>query len=136
MCIGVRCGLLGLTLACVMCAHAQPAPKTRENPKDGLKYVWIPPGTFMMGCSAGDTECEEGENPAHQVTITKGFWMSQTEVTVAAYMRFIGGAGAQTPQAPNFNAGWHDQDMPIFNVSWNDASAFCSWAGGRLPTEA
>ena len=31
----------------------------RVNPKDGLKYVWIPPGTFMMGCSPGDNECEE-----------------------------------------------------------------------------
>ncbi len=32
-----------------------PAPGTIwENPKDGLKYVWIPPGTFIMGCSPGD----------------------------------------------------------------------------------
>ena len=29
--------------------------QVRENPKDGLKYVWIPPGTFMMGCSPRDS---------------------------------------------------------------------------------
>ena len=32
------------------------AGSVRENSKDGLKYVWIPPGTFMMGCSPGDNE--------------------------------------------------------------------------------
>lgn len=108
----------------------------RENAKDGLKYVWIPPGSFMMGCSPGDTECGADEKPAHQVTITKGFWMGQTEVTVAAYRKFVGSTGAQMPTAPDFNAGWNNQDMPIVNVSWNDATAFCRWAGGRLPTEA
>jgi formylglycine-generating enzyme required for sulfatase activity len=109
---------------------------SKVNPQDGLTYVWIPPGTFMMGCSPGDNECGAEEKPPHQVTITKGFWMSQTEVTAAAYIKFMWGTGAQMPEAANFNAGWHDQDMPIFNVSWNDASAFCGWAGGRLPTEA
>jgi len=36
-----------------------PAPRpreVRENQKDGLKYVWIPPGTFTMGCSRGDSD--------------------------------------------------------------------------------
>ncbi len=35
----------------------------KVNPKDGLKYVWIPPGTFMMGCSPGDSECGNDEKP-------------------------------------------------------------------------
>ncbi len=36
---------------------APAAGTVRENAKDGLKYVWIPPGKFMMGCSPGDQEC-------------------------------------------------------------------------------
>jgi formylglycine-generating enzyme required for sulfatase activity len=57
------------------------AGSTKVNPKDGLTYVWIPPGTFTMGCSPGDNECFENEEPAHQVTLTRGFWIGQTEVT-------------------------------------------------------
>jgi formylglycine-generating enzyme required for sulfatase activity len=118
-------------------ANLPPAPrKAKVNPKDGLMYVWIPPGTFQMGCSPGDTVCDDGEKPPHQVTITKGFWLGQTEVTVAAYRRFVRSTGAHMPEAPDFNAGWNNQKMPIVNVSWDDATAFCGWTGGRLPTEA
>jgi formylglycine-generating enzyme required for sulfatase activity len=119
-----------------------PSPGTvRENPKDGLKYVWIPPGTFMMGCSPGDSDCGDEEKPPHQVTITKGLWLGQTEVTVAAYRRFAGATGRQVPPEPSLygrllNPGWRDEAMPIVGVTWDDAQAYCSWAGGRLPTEA
>jgi formylglycine-generating enzyme required for sulfatase activity len=112
------------------------AGPVRENPKDGLKYVWIPPGTFMMGCSLGDNECVYNEKPSHQVTISKGFWIGQTEVTVGAYKRFAAATGRQMPKAPNVNRGWANDGMPIVNVTWNDAHDFCAWAGGRLPTEA
>jgi formylglycine-generating enzyme required for sulfatase activity len=115
----------------------RPAPGTvKANPKDRLKYVWIPPGSFTMGCSPGDNECFPQEKPSHRVTITKGFWIGQTEVTVAAYWRFSGSTGGPMPTAPAFNTRWNKQDMPIGNVNWRDATAFCSWAGGRLPTEA
>jgi formylglycine-generating enzyme required for sulfatase activity len=110
--------------------------RTRVNPKDGLKYVWIAPGTFMMGCSPGDNECWDDEKPAHQVTITRGFWIGQTPVTAGAYKRFAGATGRQMPKPPKFNKGWANENMPIVMVDWNDAQAYCGWMGGRLPTEA
>jgi len=99
-------------------------------------YVWIPPGSFRMGCSPGDNECFPNEKPPHQVTITKGFWMGQTEVTVGAYKCFVAATGKAMPPAPLSNPGWSNEQMPIVNVSWDDAQAYCLWAGGRLPTEA
>jgi len=107
-----------------------------ENPKDGLRYVWVPPGTFIMGCSPGDTECADDEKPAHRETIRKGFWMGQTPVTIAAFKQYGRATGKSMPTPPSFNSGWTHQDMPIVNVSWDVAVAFCGWAGGRLPTEA
>jgi formylglycine-generating enzyme required for sulfatase activity len=98
----------------------------KENPKDGLKYVWIPPGRFLMGCSAGDTECKDDEKPAHEVTITKGFWMGQTEVTREAYQRVIG----NNPRDLN------GAKLPVGAVSWKEAQRYCQLIGGRLPTEA
>jgi formylglycine-generating enzyme required for sulfatase activity len=123
---------------------AIPAPAAgtvRVNPNDGLKYVWIPPGTFMMGCSPGDTECGNDEKPPHQVTIAKGFWLGQTEVTVGAYKRFAVATGRHMAPKPHFdgmplNPGWGNEAIPIVDVTWDDAHAYCRWAGERLPTEA
>jgi formylglycine-generating enzyme required for sulfatase activity len=116
------------------------AGQVRVNSKDGLKYVWIPPGTFMMGCSPGDSQCGDDEKPAHQVTITKGFWIGQTPVTVGAYKRFADATGRRMSGAPDFNTGrtngWTDENMPMVRVNWNNARDYCAWAGGQLPTEA
>jgi formylglycine-generating enzyme len=123
--------------ATVPAQKAGPKPgEVLENPKDGLKYVWIPPGIFTMGCSPGDDECFGWERPAHEVTLSKGFWIGQTEVTVGAYQRFAAATGRQMGSAPGFNAGWANQNMPIVNVSWDESLVYCQWSGGRLPTEA
>jgi formylglycine-generating enzyme required for sulfatase activity len=103
------------------------APGAKKvNPKDGLTYVWIPPGTFRMGCSPGDNECFDNEKPAHQVTITKGFWLGETPVTQQAWQRVTG----QNPS--NFKG----PSLPIETVNWDEAKAYCVAIGGRLPTEA
>ena len=125
--------------------------ETRVNPKDGLTYVLIPPGTFRMGCSPGDPNClpiigelthpgpfedkgkprfvsqvASSEAPAHDVTISKGFWLGQTEVTQSAYLRVTG-----------TNISYHKGgDRPVEQVSWVQANNYCRSIGGRLPTEA
>ena len=106
----------------------RPAPSvpTRVNPKDGLKYVWIPPGSFQMGCSPGDTQCLDNEKPAHEVTISKGFWLGQTDVTQAAWKRVMN-------TDPSYFKG--DQ-LPVENIDWSEATKYCETSGGRLPTEA
>ena len=93
------------------------------NPNDGLKYVWISSGHFMMGC---DNCNESNEKPAHDVQITKGFWLGQTEVTQRAYSKVTG-------QKPS---GFTGDDLPVEQVSWDDATKYCQAIGGRLPTEA
>jgi formylglycine-generating enzyme required for sulfatase activity len=94
-----------------------------------------------MGCSPDDSQCDAGERPAHPVTITKGFWIGQTEVTVAAYQSFAASTARQLPHEPNssgkqLNPGWSDGAQPMVNVTWYEAQAYCAWAGGRLPTES
>jgi len=98
----------------------------RVNPKDGLSYVWIPSGTFTIGCSAGDGECFDDEKPARQVTISKGFWIAQTLVTQKAYKRVTG-------SNPSYFKG---EQLPVEMVNWNDAQNYCQRLGMRLPTEA
>jgi len=99
--------------------------KTKANPRDGLTYVWIPPGTFQMGCSPNDSECNRNETP-HSVRLTKGFWIGQTLVTQAAYKKVVG----SNPSA------FKGDQLPVETVSWDDAQAYCKAVAMRLPTEA
>jgi formylglycine-generating enzyme required for sulfatase activity len=101
-------------------------PQPWVNPKDGLTYVWIPPGTFTMGCSSGDTECKPDEGPTHLVELPNGFWLGQTEVTNQAYHRVV--------TSSSFRA--NEGNLPVIGISRRQAKAYCGSIGGRLPTEA
>jgi formylglycine-generating enzyme required for sulfatase activity len=96
------------------------------NAIDGQTYLLIPAGEFTMGCSTGDPSCDTDEQPPHQVTIARPFWLARTEVTGAQYrkVRPKGEGRALTP------------DSPITEVTWADAKAYCKAIGGRLPREA
>lgn len=99
------------------------------NPIDGLRYVWIPPGSFRMGCSSGDAECGDEERPAHPVRLSRGFWLGVTEVTVEAWSRFAKQSSRDMPPEPKegsvaLNPGWAEQRLPIVNISWEDSKSY------------
>jgi formylglycine-generating enzyme required for sulfatase activity len=99
----------------------------------GMMYLRIPAGKFIMGCSPGDTECEQDEHPRHEVEITRSFWMGRTTVTLGAFRKFSLSTGGKLPAPPAYAQA---DDHPVVNVSWDEAVGYCAWAGGRLPTEA
>ncbi len=122
----------------------EPGPRAGDkkmNPIDGLQYVWIPPGSFRMGCSPGDGECGPATIPAHTVRLSRGFWLGVTEVTVEAWSRFAKQTSRAMPIEPMegslpLNPGWAERQLPMVNITWDDSKAFCFWAAGRLPTDA
>jgi formylglycine-generating enzyme required for sulfatase activity len=99
--------------------------EVRVNPADGLTYVYISAGTFTMGCSPGDNDCDSDEKPPHAVQIANGFWLGQTEVTQAAWKKVMN-------TDPSHFKG--DQ-LPVESVDWTQAGNYCKAIGGRLPTE-
>ncbi len=115
------------------------AGEVRLNETDRQRYVWIPPGTFRMGCSPGDTECYDDEMPAHEVTISTGFWMGETPVTEGAYKRYAEAKGKSMPVHVHpvlQEKSAADDRLAVVSVTWDEAVSYCEWAGGRLPTEA
>jgi formylglycine-generating enzyme required for sulfatase activity len=102
-----------------------PAPgAVQVNRVDGLPYVWLEPAAFGMGCPPGADQCRKEEVPPHLVTLSRGFWIGQTEVTQEAYQRVIG-----VNPAAHKGAG-------LETVDWEEAQRYCRAVGMRLPTEA
>ena len=131
-----------------------------------IEMVWIEPGTFVMGSDVwydaelhGQTTVNRPDpRPAHQVTLTKGFWMGKYEVTVR---QWEGVANADLPENFVFpgEREWRisreqvneelnavtkrGDDFPVIGTRWIGISLFTAklnqikgdspW---RLPTEA
>jgi len=94
----------------------------------------VPAGTFTMGADKGG---EEDEHPAHQVTLA-AFYLDKTEVTHEQYDACVA-AKVCKPKNPSIGGGYPGSWLPkhpVNGVGWNDAKAYCTWKGKRLPREA
>jgi len=125
---------------------------------DGIVLMYVPAGEFLMGSRPGYGD--DNETPRHQVRLD-AFWMDQTEVTNAMFALFVAARDYETAAERtgaglvyiNNNWSWVDganwlhprgpesnidglENHPVVQVNWNDAVAYCTWAGRRLPTEA
>jgi len=106
---------------------------TRLREADGMTLVYVPAGSFLMGNARNDIGNPD-EKPAHEVALD-AFWIDQTEVTNAQYNRCVG-AGVCEKSFYADDPAYNGAEYPVVGVSWFDASTYCAWAGGRLPTEA
>ena len=101
--------------------------RVRDN-SSGIEMLLIPSGTFNMGCSASDSYgCYADENPTHEVTLSKAFYLGKTEVTQAQWQATMG-------SNPSYFSG--NANNPVERVSWNDIAGFNTATGMRLPSEA
>ena len=102
-----------------------------------MKMVRVEPGGFEMGSNTGPFP---NQGPAHDVEITKGFWLGMHEVTQGQWEAVMG----TTPWEGQENVPATSHALyPATYKSWEDVQEFVDKlneeAGGRwyrLPTEA
>ncbi|OQA21225.1 MAG: Serine/threonine-protein kinase PrkC [Chloroflexi bacterium ADurb.Bin360] len=109
---------------------------TRVRESDSMEQVYVPAGSFWMGSETG----AEDERPVHEVYLD-AYWIDKFEVTAAQFALCVAAGACDIPGAgsaydPYTYAVKGREDFPIVSVEWYDAFDYCTWAGGRLPTEA
>lgn len=87
-------------------------------------FRWCPAGSFKMGNLKYDSSC-------HNVTLSKGFWMMETEVTQKQWTAIM-------EEKPSDYKG---DDFPVDRISWYSCQDFCKKCSKlgfkvELPTEA
>jgi formylglycine-generating enzyme required for sulfatase activity len=112
------------------CGKTEDCPFTNSI---GMKFVYIKPGTFMMGSPTDDPDRFSNETQ-HQVTITKGYYLQTTEVTQGQWEAIMDNNPSHFSSCGS--------NCPVESVSWNDAQDFIQRLNQkegltyRLPTEA
>lgn len=97
-----------------------------------VRFRWCPPGEFMMGSPEGE-KYRDGDEQRHKVTITRGFWLAETETSQALWKTVMTGNNSRSQGSA----------LPVEIVTWDECQKFIAAInrnGGdvvfRLPSEA
>lgn len=102
-----------------------------------MAFIWIEPGTFIMGAPESEEGRSTFEGPQHQVTLTKGYYLGKYEVTQGQWMQVMG----TQPWGSEIDS--IGSDFPALRITWRGAQDFMAKLNAqtdgaiyRLPTEA
>ena len=140
--------VLFLAGAWVGCSTTEPAKIPARNAgevmvdtllgRTPIEFVWIEPGTFIMGSPESGAQRGPNEGPQHQVTISQGFWLGKYEVTQGQWEAVMG----TRPWAGEEDVRSNANHSAVY-ISWEEVQQLIqklNQAEGegvyRLPTEA
>ena len=121
-------------LALALAGCSRPAARLWREPATGMGFVLVPAGRFRMGSEPGEAGRQPDE-AAHEVEITRPFYLGRYEVTQAEWVRLMGTNPSRFPRC--------GPRCPVETVSYDDVQVYIarltrvSGSGRfRLPTEA
>jgi len=97
--------------------------------------VLVPAGEFIMGSHQDGRLALKDEWPTHPVYLD-AFYIDQYEVSTAHYAKFLQETKRLPPKYWSEQVLKQHERKPVVGVDWDEAAAYCSWSGKRLPTEA
>ncbi|HAF60994.1 MAG TPA: hypothetical protein DCK95_01550 [Anaerolineaceae bacterium] len=134
----MRKRIICTTTICMVMLGLSVVQCTVLRASDGMKLIYVPEGESWVGSGEWDHEFNLDETPEHKVYLD-AFWLYKTEVTNAMYAECVTAGSCGQPSSEETNPRFRDPvyaDYPVVYVSWQDATDYCTWVGGRLPTEA
>ncbi|MBE0640294.1 MAG: formylglycine-generating enzyme family protein [Bacteroidales bacterium] len=117
--------------------------RTGFNPKIASEMVLIPDGKFAFYSTNNDQFIPYPSNSDSSIVRVKSFYMDKFPISNRQYFDFVRKSGYLPKDTMNYLKHWingkylpEDADKPVTWVDLNDANAYATWIGKRLPTEA
>jgi formylglycine-generating enzyme required for sulfatase activity len=105
------------------------------------QWVTIPAaGNYWIGAQSKDPKGRNFDKEAyddevlHEVNLPP-FRIGKYPITVAQYLTFVEEGTAPGREPENWDEQQEHPNWPVVSVTWHQATAYCEWAGSRLPTE-
>ncbi len=104
-----------LTLFVFMLSFVGLEAQTSKGIKSEPEMIPVKGGTYTIGCTSEQRDCDSDESPAVEVTV-KDFEIGKYEVTQALWEQVMG----------NNPSKFQGANHPVESISWYDAIEFCN----------